>query len=143
MKSFLILLAATLISFATFAQKAKLNTSSKSTVQIQYTCPMHPDVVSDKAGTCPKCGMDLSLSKKEQMKRDVMKSFTCAVHADVVSANPGNCPKCKKELVIDRKGSKQAATVYTCSMHPDVASNTAGKCPICGMELKKATSKKG
>ena len=25
----------------------------------QYTCPMHPDVVTDAPGACPKCGMDL------------------------------------------------------------------------------------
>ncbi|MFZ2682067.1 MAG: heavy metal-binding domain-containing protein [Patescibacteria group bacterium] len=25
----------------------------------QYTCPMHPEVVSDQPGTCPKCGMAL------------------------------------------------------------------------------------
>lgn len=25
----------------------------------QYTCPMHPEVVSDKQGKCPKCGMAL------------------------------------------------------------------------------------
>jgi rubrerythrin len=24
-----------------------------------YTCPMHPDVISDKSGQCPKCGMNL------------------------------------------------------------------------------------
>jgi len=24
-----------------------------------YTCLMHPDVVSDKPGKCPKCGMGL------------------------------------------------------------------------------------
>jgi rubrerythrin len=25
-----------------------------------YTCPMHPEVTSDKPGKCPKCGMNLS-----------------------------------------------------------------------------------
>jgi hypothetical protein len=25
----------------------------------QYTCPMHPEVVKDKPGDCPKCGMKL------------------------------------------------------------------------------------
>jgi hypothetical protein len=28
-----------------------------------YTCPMHPEVVSDKPGKCPKCGMNLVLKK--------------------------------------------------------------------------------
>ncbi len=26
---------------------------------IQYTCPMHPEVVQDSPGNCPKCGMKL------------------------------------------------------------------------------------
>src|SRR5688572_11458658 len=29
-----------------------------------YTCPMHPDVVSDQPGRCPRCGMSL-VEKKE------------------------------------------------------------------------------
>jgi hypothetical protein len=30
-------------------------------MKAQYTCPMHPEVVSDGPGRCPKCGMDLVL----------------------------------------------------------------------------------
>lgn len=29
-----------------------------------YACPMHPEVTSDKPGTCPKCGMAL-VQKRE------------------------------------------------------------------------------
>jgi len=29
-----------------------------------YTCPMHPDVKSDKPGKCPKCGMALVPAEK-------------------------------------------------------------------------------
>jgi heavy metal translocating P-type ATPase len=28
-------------------------------VAIQYTCPMHPEIIQDKPGSCPICGMDL------------------------------------------------------------------------------------
>ncbi len=30
---------------------------------VVYTCPMHPEVTSDKAGKCPKCNMDLVVKK--------------------------------------------------------------------------------
>jgi hypothetical protein len=28
-----------------------------------FTCPMHPDQASDKAGKCPKCGMKMVKAK--------------------------------------------------------------------------------
>lgn len=33
--------------------------SGEAAGKIQYTCVMHPEVISDKPGKCPKCGMDL------------------------------------------------------------------------------------
>lgn len=34
----------------------------KETAAEKYTCPMHPQIVQDKPGTCPICGMDLVLA---------------------------------------------------------------------------------
>ncbi len=49
--------------------------------QYTYTCPMHPEVVSEKAGSCPKCGMDLVLTQKSvaqspvTLKYDMLESL--------------------------------------------------------------------
>jgi hypothetical protein len=40
--------------------------------KVQYTCLMHPEVLSDKPGKCPKCGM--TLVKKEPAKKPVKTS---------------------------------------------------------------------
>lgn len=144
MNKIIILLIAITATFAGFAQKSKGNSdiSKTGTVLTKYICPMHPGVTSDKPGKCSKCGMDLTLSKKEQMKRDVMKIYSCSMHSEVVSNSPGKCPRCSAKLVVDRRGSKQAATVYTCSMHPGVSSATEGKCPVCGLDMVGKETKK-
>ncbi|KKS01762.1 MAG: hypothetical protein UU53_C0008G0021 [Candidatus Curtissbacteria bacterium GW2011_GWC2_41_21] len=41
--------------------KQSIRMSSKNT----YSCPMHPEVKSDKPGHCPKCGMNLEPSKSQ------------------------------------------------------------------------------
>ena len=139
MKTIIMLLITTCATFATFAQKSKANNTDTKppVVTVQYSCPMHPERVSNKPGKCSKCGMDLTLSKKEQMKQEVTKTYNCPMHQEVVSNHEGICAKCSSKLVIDRTGSKQGVKVYTCSMHPEVASNEAGKCPKCGMSLNK------
>src|SRR5215203_404575 len=107
MKSFIMLFIAVCTTFGTFAQKAKSSSTTKSpaTVQVSYTCPMHPEVMSDKPGKCPKCNMDLSLSKKERLKMEVTNNYTCPMHTEVASDKPGKCPICKTDLKVAKSTS--------------------------------------
>jgi FtsP/CotA-like multicopper oxidase with cupredoxin domain len=79
--------------------------------KIVYTCPMHPEVQSDKPGECPKCGMTL-ISKTVPINKQ--------------NNNPENQPQ-------------QAKQAYTCVMHPEVQQDKPGNCPKCGMTLIKKT----
>ena len=36
-----------------------LGLATLSATALQYTCPMHPEVVKEAPGKCPKCGMKL------------------------------------------------------------------------------------
>ena len=40
------------------ASKSEVKTETEQ-AKVQYTCPMHPEIIQDKPGKCPKCGMDL------------------------------------------------------------------------------------
>ena len=89
----------TILSVSVFAQDSTKHAMKTRKDSITYTCPMHPDVMSNKPGKCPKCGMTLTASKKEQMKMEVMKIYTCPMHPDVTSDKPGKCSKCGMDLV--------------------------------------------
>ena len=106
MKHLIVLLVAVTATIATFAQtgKSKMKMPKIDTnMQVKYTCPMHPDVISDEEGKCPKCGMAL-VAKKITIV--VKKTYTCPMHPDVVSDKPGTCSKCGMDLVEKKNPTK-------------------------------------
>jgi hypothetical protein len=91
----MIILAIAMILFMGLAVAQTDNTSPNNLKDatktgITYTCPMHPEITSDKPGTCSKCGMDLVQKASVQ--------YTCPMHPEVISDSPGKCPKCKNGL---------------------------------------------
>jgi len=56
----LVLLVVTLaVVVAVIGLGALAGCSKPAAAGVVYTCPMHPEVISDKPGQCPKCHMDL------------------------------------------------------------------------------------
>ena len=147
MKTFkiILLLASVTFSVVATAQDTAKQTTLKShkTAKQVYRCPMHPDMVMNKPGQCPKCGAQMGLSGKEQMKMEVMGKYTCPTHPDIVSDKPGKCSKCKSDMVASTKEkmNQKVLNKYSCSMHPEVVSDKPGKCSKCGMYLTAVKEK--
>lgn len=72
---------------------------------VQYTCPMHPSVISDKPGLCPVCNMDLVKKAAPPPSAPAAVQYTCPMHPSVVSDKPGLCPICNMELVRKPSGA--------------------------------------
>lgn len=74
-----------------------------------WGCPMDPEVRSDKAGKCPKCGMDLEKMKKASPKPAAgtsKKVYACAM-CHITSDKPGKCPECGMDMVEKEKGPEK------------------------------------
>ncbi len=78
----------------------------------KYTCPMHPEVISNEPGVCPKCNMNL-------VSDDDTEDET---NGDHDHSNPS---------------ATAHGSVYACPMHPDVTSDKPGMCSKCHMALEK------
>src|SRR5437868_3053746 len=47
------------IVFTACKEAKKNQPEQKASTRETYTCPMHPQIIKDKPGSCPVCGMDL------------------------------------------------------------------------------------
>ncbi len=99
-------------------------------VRIEYTCPMHPEVVQSEPGSCPKCGMDL-LPREAQ----ATAGHTHADHQEMDNSADRQATS-THDHGTHHTMVRDAPLEYTCPMHPEVVQREPGSCPKCGMNLE-------
>jgi multidrug efflux pump subunit AcrA (membrane-fusion protein) len=113
--------------FVTASIEASLTAEGRAAptgVEGKYTCPMHPQVLTETDGACPICEMPL-----EQIPGDPVKvhddASAHAAHAHAREATPGETPS--------------LATKYSCPMkcEGEKTYDQPGRCPVCKMKLKE------
>jgi len=70
----LCILMAGIVNFGVGCKKA----GAEAEAGKQYTCPMHPEVVQNGPGKCPKCGMELKRNSLLRLTGDLGPFPCCA-----------------------------------------------------------------
>jgi hypothetical protein len=99
---------------------------------VSYVCTMagDEDVIEDRAGKCPKCGMTLVPIRLDSV-------WTCATRPLlVVETKPGKCPVDGTPLV-----RVTAAVSWTCKDKPSIDALEPGTCPDGSSMIKKYASR--
>ena len=109
------------------AARSGASPASGSLPPVLQTCPMHPDVVEDKPGTCPLCKMALVPVRLESV-------WSCPLHAAVTRSAGGTCPICGRELV-----QMTMALTWTCKGRPDIDVLEPARCPDGSAMVAKRT----
>ena len=96
----------------------------------KYTCPMHPEIIQEGPGNCPKCGMNLVPVNVEKVTSSSNFNPPAHIHSTTPIAHVHS--KMAESNLEAGAGSFQK---YTCPMHPQIVQDGPGKCPLCGMTL--------
>lgn len=119
-----------LVAFATigFAQDTANKKKAMPMREMkQYSCPMHPEMMKDQPGKCPKCGMDLTESKHHG------RTY-CPMCKEKTVIKDGKCSKCGKKIA--KHGGKGHTQGYVCSSC-HTKCKKSGKCPKCGSKIEE------
>ncbi len=77
-------------------QRIPKPTPAPASGNVQYICPMDPEVSESKPGACPICGM--ALEPADVTVLPTRTEYTCPMHPEIVQAQPGSCPICGMAL---------------------------------------------
>ena len=93
-RRFIPALAIALIATLTSTVHAQTTSEQGPLAPLSYVCPMpaDADVIEDKPGTCPKCGMRLRPVRLET-------TWTCPIHGAIHQDEAGTCPIDRRELI--------------------------------------------
>jgi hypothetical protein len=84
---------------------------------LSMTCPMHPDIVESRPGSCPLCRMVLVPVR-------LSSAWMCPLHSAVMRDETGSCPLCRRQLV-----QVSVALTWTCQAQPGIDRLEPGACP--------------
>src|SRR5688572_24876626 len=84
---------------------------------LSMTCPMHPDIVESRPGSCPLCKMGLVPVR-------LSSAWMCPLHSAVMRDEAGSCPLCRRQLV-----QVSVAVTWTCQAQPGIDRMEPGACP--------------
>lgn len=108
MKNYFLSLIFIVAALSLFAQNGTTKIQKTSPDSIIYTCPMHPDIISDKPGKCPKCGMDL-VQKNSSSSDHKMNMMMCPMHGMVGMNHKHNGEKKEKKKMMKGMGMAMGA----------------------------------
>jgi hypothetical protein len=105
-----------LLAGATAAQQ-RAAAPARPLPALSMTCPMHPDIVESRAGSCPLCKMTLVPVR-------LSSAWMCPLHSAVMRDEAGSCPLCRRQLVL-----VSVALTWTCQGQPGIDRMEPGACP--------------
>jgi len=123
-----------------FMKEPEKYLEKKAAAEEVYTCPMHPDVKSEKPGKCPHCGMKL---EKKTMTQEKMKCCQpCPMQ--MKEGEKSFCPMMAKDVEVKIENLPDGISVKMTSKNPETVKKIqehAAKMKTEPMEKKSCPQK--